>query len=142
MLPIQLLIFRSMKESSPISRWLSRATMQSRRGPYWSTFMIRLRISARPARLRRPGGKFVFLVTNFASTSSRHLFREDVPRHLYFFSKETVKRYLELSGLKLDRAVYDDSVYGMQPANWMRYLLYKSVLRREMEWTDLPPTQN
>ncbi len=92
-------------------------------------------------RLLKPSGKFVFLVTNFTSTSSRHLFREDVPRHLYFFSQATVKRYLELSGLKLDRAVYDDSVYGMQPANWMRYLLYKLVLRREMQWTDLPPNR-
>src|SRR3546814_5417313 len=33
------------------------------------------------------GGYFVFLVTNFDSISSRSLFREDVPRHLYFFSK-------------------------------------------------------
>ena len=92
-------------------------------------------------RLLKPGGKFVFLVTNFASTSSRHLFREDIPRHLYFFTKGTVKQYLELAGLKLDQAVYDDSIYGMQPANWMRYLLYKLILHRNMEWSDLPPTR-
>src|SRR5215469_18187139 len=33
------------------------------------------------AQVLRPGGIFVFNVPNFGSVTSRHLFREDVPRH-------------------------------------------------------------
>ncbi len=42
----------------------------------------------------RPGGVMVFLVTNFSSISSRSLFLEEVPRHLYFFTEKTVRSYL------------------------------------------------
>lgn len=86
----------------------------------------------------RPGGRFVFLVTNFASLSSRALFREDVPRHLYFFTEPTVRRYLETVGLRLARVECGDTVYTMRPSNWLRYLLLKHVARREMEWKDIP----
>jgi len=41
----------------------------------------------------KKGAMFVFLVTNFKSLSSRGLYLEDVPRHLYFFTEETVARY-------------------------------------------------
>jgi hypothetical protein len=35
--------------------------------------------------------------------------------------------------------VYDDTAYAMQQANLPRYLFYKSLLRREVKWIDLPP---
>jgi SAM-dependent methyltransferase len=92
-------------------------------------------------RLLRPGGHFVFLVTNFDSISSRYLFLEDVPRHLYFFTQKTVSLYLELAGLKLERAVYGKSIYQMPPVNWMRYLVYRFIRRRRMDWTDIPPSR-
>ena len=57
------------------------------------------------ARVLKSGGIFVFLVTNFKSLSSRCLFLEDVPRHLYFFSKETIKEYLATSGLVLSTQI-------------------------------------
>ena len=41
-------------------------------------------------RILKPGGAFVFLVTNFSSISSKALYREDLPRHLHFFSTKTI----------------------------------------------------
>lgn len=91
-------------------------------------------------RVLRPGGRFVFLVTNFESLASRHLFREDVPRHLYFFTEGTVRRYLETAGLALVKAEYSDQIYPMLPLHWSRYLIARargSALRYE----DLPPNR-
>lgn len=50
-------------------------------------------------RVLKKGGIFVFLVTNFKSLSSRCLYLEDIPRHLYFFTEETVTKYMEEAGL-------------------------------------------
>lgn len=71
------------------------------------------------AQILKSGGHFVFLVTNFKSISSRRLFLEDIPRHLYFFTEETVKRYLEQNGFAFVRADYDNRVYSMRPTNWI-----------------------
>lgn len=89
--------------------------------------------------LLKPGGLFIFLVTNFKSLSSRCLFREDVPRHLYFFTEETIRRYLSHSGFELVRTDYSDKVYEMRPVNWLRYYVYRYLKGRELEWKDLPP---
>jgi hypothetical protein len=37
----------------------------------------------------------------FESCYGKHAYREDVPRHLYHFSKETLRLYAEKFGLKL-----------------------------------------
>jgi SAM-dependent methyltransferase len=89
------------------------------------------------AMLLKPGGRFVFLVTNFDSVSSRHLFREDAPRHLYFFNETTINRYLESAGLKLHSTHYDDRIYQMRPVGWLRYFLYKAF-RRNYRFEDIP----
>ncbi|HEX8096791.1 MAG TPA: class I SAM-dependent methyltransferase, partial [Pyrinomonadaceae bacterium] len=89
----------------------------------------------------KPGGVFMFLVTNFASLSSRALFREDVPRHLYFYTEETVGRYLALSGLELVRADYGNELYEMRPVGWLRYYVYRYLLGREMKFDDIPPNR-
>lgn len=73
------------------------------------------------AEVLQPGGLFVFLVTNFRSLSSRSLFQEDVPRHLYFFTEPTVRRYLRLAGLDFERADYSNDIYSMRPENWLHY---------------------
>jgi 2-polyprenyl-3-methyl-5-hydroxy-6-metoxy-1,4-benzoquinol methylase len=90
------------------------------------------------ASLLKPGGRFVFLVTNFNSSSSRHLFREDPPRHLYFFTQKTVVRYLEHVGLRLERADYDDRIYDMRPVSWLRRWLLGIFLRRPLRFQDIP----
>lgn len=89
-------------------------------------------------RLLKPGGRFVFLVTNFESLSSRALFREDVPRHLYLFTEGTVGRYLSDAGLRLSRVVHSASIYEMRPANSLYYLRHRWFGRGHLAWHDLP----
>jgi SAM-dependent methyltransferase len=89
-------------------------------------------------RLLKRGGRFVFLVTNFSSLSSRALFREDVPRHLHFFTEAAVRRYLADAGLVLARAVHSRAIYEMRPVNCLYYLRHRWLGRGRLEWTDLP----
>ena len=84
----------------------------------------------------KSGGVFVFLVTNFRSVSSRSLFLEDIPRHLYFFTEEVIKGYLEESGFDLIRTDYSNKIYSMRPVNFLRYYLYRIFRRRKLEWRD------
>ena len=84
----------------------------------------------------KPGGIFVFLVTNFESISSRYLFLEDIPRHLYFFTAETVRRYLAKSGFDLIRTDYSNRIYSMRPVNFLRYHIYRYFKRRRLQWRD------
>jgi len=88
-------------------------------------------------RVLKKGGIFVFLVTNFKSLSSRCLYLEDVPRHLYFFTEETVTKYLEEAGLTLIRKECGNRIYSMHPVNWLRYFVYRFSKKREMEWRDI-----
>lgn len=62
------------------------------------------------ARVLRPGGRFVALVTNLHSVWSRYAFGEDIPRHLYFFSTGTLRRYAVETGLRLTAIDYSSSV--------------------------------
>jgi SAM-dependent methyltransferase len=93
---------------------------------------------AAAGRLLRPGGRFVFLVTNFDSLSSRALFREDVPRHLHFFTEATVRRYVSDAGLSLTRAVHTRSIYEMRPLNAVYYALRRWRGGAPLAWEDLP----
>ena len=88
-------------------------------------------------RVLKKGGRFVFLVTNFKSLSSRGLYLEDVPRHLYFFTEETVKKYLEEAGLVLIQKECSNRIYSMHPVNWLRYFVYRLTKKRAMEWRDI-----
>ena len=90
------------------------------------------------SRVLKKEGRFVFLVTNFHSMTSRHLFGEDVPRHLYFFTRETVRRYLEKNGLILECEENGRSVHKMAPANWLGYLLQAYVRRKPFTYKNVP----
>jgi SAM-dependent methyltransferase len=91
------------------------------------------------ARVLKPSGLFVFLVTNFHSTASRHLFCEDVPRHLYFFTRETVARYLDAAGFALIQENNGRDIYKMAPVNWLTYMLRKG-LGKAYNYRDVPLT--
>ncbi len=93
---------------------------------------------AAAARLLKPGGRFVFLVTNFTSLSSRALFREDLPRHLYFFTPQTLERYLAESGLRCLSVKSNGAIFAMVPANILYYAVCRYLLRRPLRWEDLP----
>jgi len=93
------------------------------------------------AQVLKQGGILVFLVTNFKSISSRDLFLEDVPRHLYFFTEETVKKYLAETGFDLMKTKYTNKIYSMRPVNWLRNYFYRYCKRRKMEWKDIQFTK-
>lgn len=86
------------------------------------------------AQVLKSRGVFVFLVTNFESLSSRCLFLEDVPRHLYFFTEGTIRRYLAESGFDFIRADYSNKIYSMRPLNFLRYYLYRYFKKQRLEW--------
>jgi SAM-dependent methyltransferase len=88
----------------------------------------------------KKGGLFVFLVPNFNSVASRHLFCEDVPRHLYFFTRETVKRYLQKTGFALEKEDNNRKIYKLAPYNWLGYMLRTRVLKKEYKFRDAPLT--
>ncbi|HEV2351686.1 MAG TPA: class I SAM-dependent methyltransferase [Terriglobia bacterium] len=90
------------------------------------------------SRVLKQGGVFVFLVTNFNSLASRHLFCEDVPRHLYFFTSKTVRRYLEASGFRLQSEHFRGNIYKMPPNNWLHYLLHTGWGKRSFTYRNLP----
>lgn len=93
------------------------------------------------SRLLKPEGVFIFLVTNFDSVTSRYLFREDVPRHLYFFSEKTVKSYLESSGFSLEYVSSDNSIYSLRPLHWLRFYIRRLAGIPPLTWGNLPETR-
>lgn len=88
----------------------------------------------------KKGGLFVFLVPNFASVASRHLFCEDVPRHLYFYTRETVRQYLEKTGFTLEKEDNGRKIYKLAPYNWLGYMVRTRILRKRYDYQDAPLT--
>ena len=93
------------------------------------------------SRLLKAQGVFIFLVTNFESVTSRHLFREDVPRHLYFFSEKTVKKYLGSCGFSLEHVASDNSIYSLRPVNWLRFFVRHLAGIPPITWGNLPESR-
>lgn len=92
------------------------------------------------ARVLKKDGFFVFLVPNFHSMASRYLYGEDVPRHLYFFTRETVAQYLEKTGFALVTEDNGRSVYKMAPFNWLVFLIQTRVRGKPFTYADVPLT--
>jgi 2-polyprenyl-3-methyl-5-hydroxy-6-metoxy-1,4-benzoquinol methylase len=93
------------------------------------------------AEVLKPGGLFVFLVTNFESLASRHLFVEDVPRHLNFFTRSVVQRYIDLAGLTLLREDNGRNICKAAPVHWLPYQIQTSLRRRPFTFQDVPLTK-
>lgn len=69
------------------------------------------------ARLLKPGGRFVTLVTNFNSIQGRALRGDDYPRHLTFFTHSSLRQLLSDNGLQplrlwTSQDVFTGSLYG------------------------------
>lgn len=93
------------------------------------------------AKLLKPGGQFVFLVTNFNSLSSRALFNEDIPRHLYFFTQDTLRAYLADAGLEMRNIYFDKAIFEMTPVNVL-YYLWAKLRRRKLLWRETPESRH
>jgi SAM-dependent methyltransferase len=95
----------------------------------------------RAAFLLRPGGRLIALVTNINSLFSRYSYREDVPRHLYFFSEKTLGRYATLSSMKLVDVSHDTRLYGGAGRGTLGAQLWRRLdrpLARYFEHSRLP----
>jgi cyclopropane fatty-acyl-phospholipid synthase-like methyltransferase len=88
----------------------------------------------------KKGGLFVLLVPNFQSVASRYLFCEDIPRHLYFFTRETVRQYLEKTGFSLEKEENGRSIYKLAPNNWLGYMVRTRLLRKKYSYENVPMT--
>lgn len=93
------------------------------------------------AKLLKPGGQFAFLVTNFESLSSRALFNEDIPRHLYFFTENTLRAYLADAGLEVQKILFDQAIFEMTPVNVL-YYIWAKLRRRPLLWRDTPESRH
>jgi len=92
------------------------------------------------SRVLKSGGVFVFLVQNFESVASRYLFCEDVPRHLYFFDRRTIRRYVETAGMQLEKEDNNRKIYKMAPYNWFAYHWKTRIRGEKFTYQDVPLT--
>lgn len=90
------------------------------------------------AEVLKKGGIFVFQMPNFASTTSRCLFWEDIPRHLYFYTREAVAQYLGKTGLVLQREDNRGNIYKSSPAGWLPYMIRTRLQRKPFAYKDKP----
>ena len=78
----------------------------------------------RAAGLLAEGGALVVAVPNLRWPGSRWGQREDVPRHLHFFTSATLSRMAAAAGLKTTRVLGDFSMKRNRSAGWLRVPLY------------------
>lgn len=64
------------------------------------------------ARLLKPGGRLVAVVTNLNSIQSRFYQADDYPRHLTIFTKSSVQRLCSSQGLKVTRVHTGQEIFG------------------------------
>ncbi|MBK7874470.1 MAG: methyltransferase domain-containing protein [Planctomycetes bacterium] len=82
---------------------------------------------AEVARVLKPGGRFVFLVTNAESLWSSRAFGEDVPRHTYHYSHRSLRAYAEKHGLGVRRLVCDDRLFDGRGKGTFRWKLLRAT---------------
>ena len=78
-------------------------------------------------RILRPGGHLVCLVTNLNSVWSRLAYAEDIPRHLYFYSPRTLRRYAALAGLRVERIDYSGRIFSPDSTDVFRVRLLRRL---------------
>ncbi len=74
--------------------------------------------------LLKEDGSFVFLVPNFSAFGMRRSCTEDIPRHLWLFTPQSVRSYLEKNGMEVVRIIHDSSIYAAYPFGLLRHLFY------------------
>ena len=92
------------------------------------------------SQLVKKDGLFVFLVPNFCSVASRYLFCEDIPRHLYFFTREAVGQYLQKTGFALVKEDNGRGIYKLAPNNWLAFMIRTRLLGKKYTFQDVPLT--
>lgn len=85
------------------------------------------RYFARVHKLLCDKGRFIMLVPNGDSLWSRWAYNEDIPRHLHFFRKRTIKRYAKQHAFLIEKIVCSNDIYS-RPASG-RGLFQRRLLR-------------
>ncbi len=81
------------------------------------------RFMKKVARLLKPGGRCVAVVSNFNSLQARYFRADDYPRHLTYFTKKSVRRLAKAHGLDAERFWTDQKMYGATLNGMFVYLL-------------------
>jgi 2-polyprenyl-3-methyl-5-hydroxy-6-metoxy-1,4-benzoquinol methylase len=89
------------------------------------------------ARLLKPGGRLIVLVTNIRSICSRYAQQEDIPRHLHVFSERTLAAYAERVGLFLRRVDHDARFFGGSGRGILRMWFYRTFGYSRNDWFQL-----
>jgi|RhiMethySRZTD1v2_1073278.scaffolds.fasta_scaffold432698_2 SAM-dependent methyltransferase len=79
------------------------------------------------ASLMRPGGCLIVQVPNLRSVDARYARLEDIPRHIYFFSPETLRRYATVSGLRVEAIHHTTDLHGGSGRGVLRRLLIRAL---------------
>ena len=85
-------------------------------------------------KLLKPGGKFVFLVTNSDSIYGKKAYKEDIPRHLYHFNAKSLGRYAKKNGFRLDDISFDERFWDGSGKGFFRFAMAKCL---GMTWRDM-----
>ncbi len=80
----------------------------------------------RIGRLLKAQGLFVFLVPNIAAPGMRVSCTEDIPRHLWLFSPESVKRYLDKYAMLATSILHNGAIYSAHPFGLLRHAFSQS----------------
>jgi SAM-dependent methyltransferase len=78
-------------------------------------------------RLLRPGGRLIIQVPSLRSIHARFALHEDIPRHLYFFSPATLRRFGQLTGLEVTRVDQTTDLFGGSGRGVLRLALVRAL---------------
>jgi SAM-dependent methyltransferase len=78
-------------------------------------------------RLLRPDGRLIVQVPNLRSISARFALQEDVPRHLYFFSPATLRRFGQLAGLEFRGVDHTTDLFGGSGRGVLRLAMVRAL---------------
>lgn len=77
------------------------------------------------SRLLRSRGQFIFVVPNFGAPGMRHSCTEDIPRHLWLFTPQSVRAYLSKNHMSVRTIIHDDSLYTAYPFGLLRHFFLR-----------------
>lgn len=82
---------------------------------------------AEVSRVLKRGGKFIFLVTNSESFYGKYAYKEDIPRHTYHFSEETLNLYAHKFNFKVAKYSYETRLWDSTGAGTFKYRLMEMM---------------
>jgi len=79
------------------------------------------------SRILNAKGKLVILVTNSKSCYGKFAYSEDIPRHTYHYSIDTLSQFAIKSHMELENIIFTDSIFDGRGFGTFRYLLSRLV---------------